>query len=85
MGYVICGECQESIPDHSGCYEAALYPDVNNQIEGKSFEVYECQDCGSLTIFYDKYSGKGFHVYTSKNGKCNDLTTTKVGELRGGS
>lgn len=76
MGHVTCGQCSSLISDHSGQYEAELYPDLWNIEDGKCFDVYECQECGSLTIFYNFHSRKGFHVYTPKNGKNNELTRT---------
>jgi hypothetical protein len=82
MGSVSCGECGKPIPDHSGCYEAELYPDIWNKDDGKCFEVYECQECGSLSIFYDKYGGSGFYVYTPKSGKNNEITLTSTDEFK---
>ena len=84
MGFVVCGGCGGRISDHGTEYEASLFPDVNETDDGKCFDVFECQECGSLTIFYRLYGSSGFYVYTPKNGKNNELTRISIDQFDNG-
>ena len=82
---VPCGNCNHIISDVGTCDMGILYPEPDD-ISGcwqKAFEVFECRECGALTLYWcvwpngeDKTA-----VFLPKEGKYLELMNTRNEEF----
>lgn len=74
---IICGKCDNIIIDIGTCNEGTLFPDPD-QIDdtfGKNIQVFECSQCGSLTMLWSVWpDGENKSLtYEPINKKYNEL------------
>lgn len=82
---VSCGSCNKIISDVGTCNMGVLFTDPDN-IEDtwkKCISVYECGDCGSLTMLWKTWEDKEHRkIYTPTSGKNNDLMSIRQDEYQ---
>ncbi len=82
---IVCGNCETTISDVGTCNMGVLFtdPDMIEDTWEKCIQVYECHECGALTMLWTTWGDKDHVlVYKPDNGKDNEIMNIRSDEYR---